>query len=174
MDENLIRVRDRLIHYELKAGERFKTDSGFKYEDEEVLQKLRQYWADETISNAVKLQGFDLDLSGFDPRNTSFNEMKGIGILLMDLGIIDQATRSGLDYAGVEFDAQGYQINKDKKVDAFEYLYHSLEFLKDGIRQGHGYMRDSVVKVDLAITVLLALEERAQKSRSASSVDTHI
>lgn len=173
MEDAFIRINDRLAHYTARPDPAFRTESGYKSDEEAVMQKLRQFWADESIPNDVKLSGFELDLADFDPRNTSFNEMKTIGLLLLDLGIVDSATRSGLDYAGVEFDRNGMQINKDKKVNAIAWLHMNLDFLKKEISEGHGYARDGLVKFELALTVMLALEDKS-KSFHPDFVDVHV
>jgi len=172
MIENLGLIRDRISTYNVVPDRQFRTTSGFTVQEESVTQKLRQYWADDSISNADKLQGFDLDLKDFDPRSASYKELSEISRALTDLGIIDHTTASGLRSAACEFDEQGNQINMDKKVDVFEYFDMSLEFLKKHIAEGHDFAKDTLTKLNLDITVMLALQERAELSRSSSMINT--
>jgi hypothetical protein len=174
MIENLAQVRDRLAHYTRPPDRQYRGNAGWSAEEEGIMQKVRQYWADTSIPNEVKLLGFEMDLSTFDPRNTSFVELNKIAQGLAALGIIDGATASVLNYADLDFDAQGNQINKDKKVDVFECLDKQLKGLKAYIAEGHGFANDSLVKLTAGITVMLALDERAKKSRASSRVDLNV
>ena len=171
MLENLALVRERISSYTRDPDSRYRGSSGWSAEEESITQKLRQYWADDSISNEVKLRGFDMDLSTFDPRNTTFMELNKIALGLEALGIIDFTTGGVLTTADLEFDRQGNQINKDKKVDIFECLEFQLKHLKAYIAEGHDFANDTLVKLNAGITVMLALDERAKASRRGSLVN---
>lgn len=172
MEQNLFVVRERLANYSYLPDRQFRTLSGFSVAEESVAQKLRQYWADNSIPDEVKLQGFDMDLSKFDPRNTTFTELRQIRVGLQELGIIDFTTGGILDSADLDFDTQGNQINKDKKVDVFEYFERELEHLKKYIADGHGFAGDTLIKLNTGITVMRALDERARSLRNGVLIDT--
>lgn len=70
----------------------FMYDNLERIEEENVAQKIRQYWADTTISDEEKLLGFEMDLADFDLRNTTFIELRGIALGLLALGVIDGTT----------------------------------------------------------------------------------
>jgi hypothetical protein len=173
MYDNLERVRDRIAYYNPKPDARYRGDSGFNVEEENIAQKIRQYWADTTISNEEKLLGFEMDLADFDPRNTTFMELNRIALGLEALGIIDGTTGGVLTNIEIDYDSNGNQINKDKRVNVFETFDRSLEFLKGYIADGFDFANDTLIKLNAGITVMLALEARAQASRDARLVDTH-
>lgn len=172
MIENFGLIRDRISAYNVVPDRQFRVHSGRSIEEEGVAQKLRQFWADDSIPNAVKLEGFERDISGFDPENTSSREIGDIAVALYRLGIIDHTTLSWLGAVGEDFDTQGNQINMDKNANAFERFNGNLEFLKGYIAEGHDFAKDTLTSLNTAITVLFALQERAQTSRAASLVDT--
>lgn len=174
MEGNFAQIRDRISTYAYWPDKQFKVSSGGTEQEESIAQKLRQYWADDSISNASKLEGFEFDLSGFDPMNTSNREVTKISVALEEMGIIDCATGSWLRGAGSEFNDQGNQINKDKKTNAFEYFDNSFKFLKGYIAKGHDFAKETLTSLNTAIAVLLALQERAQASRSTSLIDTQV
>lgn len=171
MYSNLEVVRDRLAYYDRGPDMQFRTQSGFEREEEDVFQKVRQYWADERIPNEVKLLGFEMDLSNFDPRDTTFMELRTIRIGLQALGIIDPTTGGCIDGIDLEFDAMGDQINKDKRVNVFDYYERSLDFLKGYIADGHGFAEGTLVKLNTGITVMRALEERAKHQQLKAGID---
>jgi hypothetical protein len=171
---NLELVRDRIAFYTREPDSRYRGSSGWTPEEESITQKLRQYWADDSIPNEVKLLGFEIDLSTFDPRNTSYMELNKIALGLEALGIIDFTTGGVLTKADLEFDSQGNQINKDKKVDIFECLDFQLKHIKAYIAEGHDFANDTLVKLEAGIKVMLALDERAKASRGISLVNVKI
>ncbi len=166
MNQNHLQIQQRLSTYGDKPDRRFITDSGYTVQEESVKQKMRQYWADDSISNGTKLKGFDMDLTGFDPRKTTNRELREIAGRLADLGLIDYATAGGLSGIDLEFDADGNEISQDKVVDAFAFFQRNLEVLQKKIKEGHDYARDTVTKFNTDISVMLALEEFAKSSRN--------
>ena len=169
---NLERVSSRLSCYKAEPDSRYRGNSGFEVEEEDIFQRIRQYWADENIADDEKLRGFEMDLSGFDPRNTTFMELNKIALGLEALGIIDTTTGGVLTRAYVDFDSQGNQINKHKKVDVFAYFDEQLKGIKAYIADGHGFADETLVKLNTGITVMLALDARAQATRRDSLLDT--
>lgn len=122
MIQNFVEIRQRLSAYTVAPDDRFRTRSGATEQEESIKTKVRQYWADTSISNAEKLKGFDMDLSGFDPRNTTNRQLREIGNTLADMGIVDYATSGWLSGIDVDFDAQGNEISLDKKVNMYSYF----------------------------------------------------
>jgi hypothetical protein len=135
MDENLAQIRERISTYAYRPDKQFRVSSGRTEQEEGIAQKLRQYWADDSVSNASKLEGFEFDLSGFDPMNTSSRELVKISIALEEMGIIDRTTGSWLCRVGSEFNDQGDQINKGKKRMLSNVLIKILSFLKVILRR---------------------------------------
>lgn len=163
MIQNFSEIRQRLSSYAVTPDAKYRTNSGAPEQEERIKQKVRQYWADTRISNAEKLEGFELDISGFDPRRTTSRQLKDIGSVLVDMGIIDDGTFRIISKIDVEFDAQGREISLDKQVDVYAYFEKQLESLNKYISKGNDVAKDTLVKTNTAISVLLALEEHAQK-----------
>jgi hypothetical protein len=174
MIENFGLIKDRISAYTYVPDRQFRTSSGRSVEEESIAQKLRQFWADDSVSNSSKLEGFEFDLSGFDPMKTSSRELIKISLALEKLGIVDQTTGSWLGRVGSEFNDQGNQINMDKKTNAFEYFNNNLEFIKGYIAEGHDFAKDTLTGLNTVITVMLALQERAQASRTAGMIDDRV
>jgi hypothetical protein len=166
MNQNHLQIQQRLDTYKYTPDRRFITDSGFTIQEENVKQKLRQYWADERVPVSEKLKGFDMDLTGFDPRNTTNRELRAIAVRLADLGLIDYGTAGGLGGIDVDFDAQGNEINQDKVVDAFAFFQRNIEALQEMVAEGRDYARDTITKFNTDVSVMLALEEYAKSARS--------
>ncbi|MFJ5299543.1 hypothetical protein ACIQAL_23860 [Pseudomonas sp. NPDC088368] len=171
MLQNFSEINRRLSTYAVLPDNRFRTQSGASEQEESVKQKVRQYWADESISNKEKLKGFNLDLSGFDPRNTTNRQLREIGNVLVDMGIIDYGTSGWLSGIDLDFDAQGNEISLDKKVDMYDYFERQLGFLNKHISEGHGFARDTLTKLKTVMSVTLALEEHANTPRERSLVN---
>lgn len=171
MLKNLVEITQRLRSYTAVPDNRFRTRSGAPDQEENVEQKVRQYWADESIPNEQKLKGFKLDISDFDPRNTTNRQMRKIGNALADMGIVDLGTSGWLSGIDLEFDALGNEINLDKKVDMYAYFERQLKFLNGYISEGHGFAKDTLTKLKTVISVTLALEERAKKTPEKSLVN---
>ncbi|WP_447649131.1 hypothetical protein [Pseudomonas abietaniphila] len=171
MLQNFMEIRQRLRTYAVVPDQRFRTKSGAPEQEESIKQKVRQYWADSSISNAQKLKGFDLDISGFDPRNTTNRQLRQIGSALVEMGVIDWGTSGWLSGIDVEFDAYGNESSLDKKVDMFDYFERQLDFLNAYISQGQGFARDTLTKLNTVISVTMALEERARTPPEKSLVN---
>jgi len=171
MVQNFVEIRQRLSAYIVVPDERFRTQSGAPEQEESIKQKVRQYWADGSISNAQKLKGFTLDISGFDPRNTTNRRLREIGNVLADLGIIDYGTSGWLSGIDLEFDEQGNEVGLDNQVDMYEYFERQLEFLNKHISEGKGFARDTLTKLKTVISVTQALEEYAKTPRQKSLVN---
>jgi hypothetical protein len=169
---NLERVSNRLTYYKAEPDKKFRGDSGFTLEEEDVFQKIRQYWADKTIPDEEKLRGFEMNLADFDPRDTTYTELHKIALGLEALGIIDTTTGSILTMVDLDFDAAGNQTNKDKKVDVFKYFDEQLKFLNSYIAEGHDFANETLVKLNTGITVMLALEARVQAARAQFLINT--
>jgi len=174
MIQNLLQIRDRLSAYTPVPIARFATDSGNSPQEESVKQKVRQYWADERISNAQRLRGFDLDISGFDPKNTTNREIRQIAGVLADMGNVDHDTAGWLGGIDLEFDAQGKEINLDKPVDAYAYFDSQLKALNKYIDEGNEFAKHTLVKLKTSITVMMALEERANQNSRMSLVSVRV
>ncbi|MDB5981542.1 MAG: hypothetical protein JWQ69_2557 [Pseudomonas sp.] len=170
MIENYGLIRERMSSYSYFPDAQFKVRTNASAETREVVQKVRQYWADKNIPNAEKLKGFDYDLSAVDFRKASFNELRKITNALIDMGIIDYATGSALDNAGCDYDKNGRQINMDKKVDVVEYLNGNAEYLIGYIAEGRDFAKDTLDGINTAIRVMLALQERAQSMKVDGSI----
>lgn len=171
MLQNFSEINRWLSTYAVLLDNRFRTQSGASEQEESIKQKVRQYWADESISNKEKLKGFNLDLSGFDPRNTTNRQLREIGNVPVDMGIIDDGTSGWLSGIELDFDAQGNEISLDKKVDMYDYFELQLGFLNKHISEGHGFASDTLTKLKTVMSVTLALEEHANTSRERSLVN---
>jgi hypothetical protein len=171
MLQNFAEIQRRLSSYVVVPDNRFKTQSGATEQEESIKQKVRQYWADGSISNQQKLKGFNLDIAGFDPRNTTNRQLREIGNTLADLGIIDYGTSGWLSGIDLEFDALGNETSLDKKVDMYDYFERQLSFLNKYISEGHGFAKDTLTKLKTVMSVTLALEERAKQPKEKSLVN---
>lgn len=174
MIENLIQIRDRLSSYVALPAQRFETDSGYASYEESLKQKVRQYWADDNVSNQQKLNGFDLDISGFDPRHTTNRELRQISQVLIDIGVIDYDTAGCLGGVDLEFDDMGKEVNIDKGVDVYKSFERQFEFLNKYISEGHTFAKDTITKLKTAMSVMLALEERANNPPGKSLVSIRV
>ncbi|MGV8919832.1 MAG: hypothetical protein ACOH2R_18855 [Pseudomonas sp.] len=172
MWENFDAVRERLSNYSSYPDAKYKTVRGLPPQEQNLEQKVRQYWADKSISNAEKLKGFDLDLSNFDPRNTNNMELRKISNALDDLGIIDRSTGGWFGGSDLEFNSLGNEINKYKKVDLIDYFDGCLEYYKLKLSSGYSIVKDSQTGLYTALSVLQALTEYAQTSRANSLINT--
>ena len=168
---NLSKVDQRLKTYVFIPDKRFEVKSGLSPQEEAVKQRVRQYWADDSISNVKKLEGLNLDLSGFDPRKTSNKQLRDIAAILAELGMIDGdlvGVVSGID---VQFDSQGKEINMTQQVDAYQFFDKELGVLRDVIREGNEFAKGALVELKAAISVVMALEEYAKSPRKRSLVN---
>jgi hypothetical protein len=168
---NLSKVQGRLESYFAAPDKRFSIKSQANTPGAQVKEKVRQYWADPDVSNVKKLQGFNINLRGFDPRNTTSKELFSVATMLSDLGIIDEDLVSTIANVDVEFDNQGKEIYSEKQVDAYAYFKQSLEFLKKHISNGDDYSKSTLIDLNAAIAVVKALEERGKTPLAKSLVN---
>lgn len=171
---NLGKVDQRLKVYSAPPDARFNVKSGLSPQEELVKQRVRQYWADKDVSNLKKLEGLNIDLSGFDPRRTSNKQMMEIGVILADKGIIDGDLIGAISSINVEFDSLGKEINMGKEVDAYAYFDRQLEALGQYIAEGNDIGKTAMVELKTAISVMMALQEyaKAPKTRSLVNIRT--
>lgn len=174
MWQNFDQICTRIRSYAYVPDNKFITSRGLPAQEANIEQKLRQYWADETIPNAIKLEGFDIDLSGFDPENTSNEFMRKVTVKLYEMGILDNGTTGWLCGVDCEFDSVGNEINIGKKTNIFAYFDRHLEFYKDEISAGRNGVRDAQASLYTAISVVMALQERAKEKQPASLIDTKV
>ncbi|MFY1665030.1 hypothetical protein [Pseudomonas sp. Pseu.R1] len=170
MIQNFVEIRQRLSAYTVAPDDRFRMRSGATEQEESIKTKVRQYWADTSISNAEKLKGFDMDLSGFDPRNTTNRQLREIGSVLVDMGIVDYGTSGWLSSVDVDFDAQGREISLDKKVNMYDYFKRELDFLTARASEGKEYAKDTLTKLRTVMSVTEALVEHANRPKHKSWV----
>jgi len=168
---NLSKVDQRLKTYFAVPDKRFEVKSGLSPQEEAVKQRVRQYWADDSISNIKKLEGLNLDLSGFDPRKTSNKQLRDIAAILAEVGIIDGdlvGVVSGID---VQFDSQGKEVNMTQQVNAYQFFEKELGVLRDVIAEGNEFAKGALVELKTAISVVMALEEYAKSPRERSLIN---
>ena len=170
---NFDAVRERISGYNCFPDPKYKTVRGLPKQEENVEQKLRQYWADKTIPNSVKLEGLDIDLSKFDPKNTSNKEMRDITRKLSELGILDDSTCGWLHGVDVEFNSLGNEINIGKKTDLFAYFERHLKIYSSEISAGYTIVKDAQTSLFTAVSVVKALQERGEMLRTGSLVDAN-
>lgn len=168
---NLSKVQERLRVYSAVPDKQFNVRSGLNPQEEAVKQKVRQYWADKSIPDVKKLEGLNINLTGFDPRKTSNRQLRDIGALLAEQGIIDGDLIGTMGGINVEFDAQGKEINIDKEVNAYEFFTDHFLRLQGAINQGNEMAKGAVVDLNTAVSVLMALEEHAKRPRERSLVN---
>jgi hypothetical protein len=167
-------VQARLEDYVYVPDKNFKlTHTGFPSMEAGLAQKSRQYWADKSIPNEVKLEGLDFDLSAFDGENTTTREMMALSVALEELGVVDRDVGSIIGGMNCDFNSAGNQINFGKKIDAFAYLAIALDDIKKYIDEGHGFAKPVLVSMNTVLTVMLALKERAEQAKASSLIDTH-
>lgn len=168
---NLSKVQERLRVYSAVPDKQFNVRSGLNPQEEAVKQKVRQYWADRSIPDVKKLEGLNINLAGFDPRKTSNRQLREIGVLLAEQGIIDGDLIGTMGGINVEFDALGKEINIDKEVNAYEFFTDHFVRLQGAIKQGNEMAKGAVVDLNTAVSVLMALEEHAKRPRERSLVN---
>ena len=171
---NLSKVDQRLKTYVAVPDKRFEVKSGLSPHEEAVKQRVRQYWADGSIPDAKKLQGLNIDLRGFDPRHTTVKELRSLGVMLADLGLIDNDLIGAVSSIDVEFDSQGNEIETNKTVDAYAFIQKNLEFLKKHISSGNDYAKSALVDLNTAASVLMALERFGNTPKIPSLVNIRV
>ncbi|MGV8919523.1 MAG: hypothetical protein ACOH2R_17280 [Pseudomonas sp.] len=174
MIDNFNLISQRISSYFCAPDGSFKASMGYSAFEENVAQKLRQFWADKNIPNSEKLKDFDYDLSEFDPENTSFIELRDITNAMYDAGLIDDMSSSFLAGQGCEYNSLGNQINMDKKINVIEHLRLDIEHLNVLISEGRDYAKDTLTCINLSVTVILVLKERAEMMRASSLVHVKI
>jgi hypothetical protein len=174
MIANISKVQGRLETYVVAPDKRFNIKSRPSTQGNEVKEKVRQYWADKDISNVKKLQGFNLDLRGFDPSKTTSKELFSVATMLSDLGIIDDDLISTIASVDVEFDNQGNALYSDKEVDAYAFFDRQLQFLEKHISRGDDYSKATLIDLNAAIAVVMALEEYGKTPRTQSLVNIRV
>lgn len=168
---NLSKVQERLRVYIAAPDKQFNVRSGLSPDEEAVKQKVRQYWADTSISNMKKLEGLNIDLAGFDPRRTSNKELREIAAILVDRGIIDGDLMSSVAAIDVQFDSTGKEINIGREVNAYQFFERELGVLKDVIAEGNEFAKAALVELKAGISIMKALEEYAKTPRVKSLVN---
>jgi hypothetical protein len=168
---NLSKVQERLRVYAPAPDSRFNVKSGLSPEEEGVKEKIRQYWADGSIANVKKLEGLNIDLSGFDPRRTSNKQLRGIAVMLAEKGIIDGDLMGTFAAINVQFDDLGQEINIDAEVDAYAFFEKELAVLGEVIAEGNELAKGALVELKTSISVMMALEEYAKAPRDKSLVN---
>jgi hypothetical protein len=168
---NLSKVQERLSVYVAGPYKRFETISGLSTEEQAVKQKVRQYWADESISNIKKLQGLNIDLAGFDPTRTSNRQLREIGAVLAERGIIDEGLVDAMSSVNIEFDADGNEINREKEVNAYAFFDKELGVLHDLMSRENEVANGALEELRTVISVVMALAEYANTPRERSLVN---
>lgn len=168
---NLSKVQERLRVYVAGPYKRFETISGLSTEEQAVKQKVRQYWADESISNIKKLQGLNIDLAGFDPTRTSNRQLREIGAVLAERGIIDEGLVDAMSSINIEFDADGNEINREKEVNAYAFFDKELGVLHDRMSRENEVANGALEELRTVISVVMALAEYANTPRERSLVN---
>lgn len=171
---NLSKVEARLKTYVVIPDKRFAVKSGLTAPEEGIKQKVRQYWADDGIANARKLQGLNVDLRGFDPRRTTSKELLSVTTILSDLGMIDDDLVNTI--AGIElaFNDEGTVINRDKEIDVYTCFERNLAFLEKHVARGDAFAKGALVDLKAAIAVVMALEESGKTPRAPSLVNIRV
>ena len=171
---NLSKVQERLRVYAPAPDKRFNVKSGLSPHEEALKQKVRQYWADQNISSAKKLEGLDVSLAGFNPRKTSNNQLRDIAMILADKGIIDEDLVGVISRIDVKYDALGREKDMDRQVDAYRFFDRQLTDLRKVIAQGNDFAKGALVELKTSISVLMALEEYAKAPRKKSLVNIRV
>ncbi|MEB0042739.1 MULTISPECIES: hypothetical protein [unclassified Pseudomonas] len=173
MISNFDLVSKRLDSYVCFPDRKFRGTSDLPSLEKDVEQKIRQYWADESISNEEKLADFDIDLSTFDPRSTSNLKMRVLCQQLYDKGLVDGSSLGFLDAINTEHNSLGNEINKDRPTNIIAHFDLCLAFYKQKIAEGYDDVKDVQSSLMTAISVLRALQERAQMDSDKSLIDIH-
>lgn len=171
---NLNKVQERLKTYAVVPDKRFTVRSGLTGPEEEVKQKVRQYWGDNDITNVKKLQGLNIDLRGFDPRRTTAQELHSVATILSDLGIIDDDLVNTIADIDKDFNNVGEEINRDKEIDVYACFERNLEFLEKHVARGDEYAQSTLVDLKAAIAVVMALEEAGKNPQARTLVSIRV
>lgn len=174
MIDNLSKVDQRLKTYFAVPDNRFEVKSGLSPQEEAVKQRVRQYWADKSIPETKKLEGLNIDLSGFDPRKTSNRQLLEVGTLLAEQGLIDTDLVRSLSSLNAKFDAAGENISMDTELNAYDYLTSQFERLTDSIYKGNEIAEGELIEINASLSVLTALEKYAKAPRERSLVNIRV
>ncbi|RAU43601.1 MULTISPECIES: hypothetical protein [unclassified Pseudomonas] len=171
---NLSKVENRLKTYFAAPDRRFNVKSGLTPSEEAVKSKVRQFWADKDVSGLKKLEGLNIDLSGFDPRKTSSKQLREIGAILADRGIIDGDLVGVMSSINVKYDATGREIEMDREVNAYRFFDEQLTLLQGVINEGNEIAKGAMVELKTSISIIMALEEYAKTPRQRSLVNIRV
>jgi hypothetical protein len=171
---NLSKVDQRLKTYFAVPDKAFEVKSGLSPQEEAVKQRVRQYWADKSIPESKKLEGLNIDLSGFDPRNTSNRQLLEVGTLLAEQGLIDTDLVRSLSNLNAKFDASGENISMDTALNAYDYLTSQFERLTDSVYKGNETAEGELIEINASLSVLMALEKYAKAPRERSLVNIRV
>lgn len=171
---NLSKVENRLKTYFAAPDRRFNVKSGLTPSEEAVKSKVRQFWADKDVSGLKKLEGLNIDLSGFDPRKTSSKQLREIGAILADRGIIDGDLVGVMSSINVKYDATGGEIEMDREVNAYRFFDEQLTLLQGVINEGNEIAKGAMVELKTSISIIMALEEYAKTPRQRSLVNIRV
>lgn len=162
---NLSKVENRLKTYFAAPDRRFNVKSGLTPSEEAVKSKVRQFWANKDVASLKKLEGLNIDLSGFDPRKTSSKQLREIGAILADRGIIDGDLVGVMSSINVKYDATGREIEMDREVNAYRFFDEQLTLLQGFINEGNEIAKGAMVELKTSISIIMALEEYAKTPR---------
>jgi hypothetical protein len=171
---NLSRVETRLKMYQPLADKKFEVRSGLTPSEEAVKQQVRQYWSDKTIPDTKKLEGLNLDLSGFNPRRTTNRQLIEVTAFLADQGLIDSDLAQSISSMNMALDAQGNPLTQDREIDAYDFLTSKLARLSGESFNDNELAKGERIEVNAALSVLLALEQHAKAPREKPLVNIRI
>ena len=171
---NLSQVEKRLKLYQPLADKKFEVRSGLTPREEAVKQQVRQYWSDKTIPDVKKLEGLNLDLSGFDPRRTTNRQLLEVTAFLADQGLIDSDLAHSISGMNMPLDAQGNPLTLDREIDAFDFLTTQLARLSGEAFKDNEIAKGERIEVNASLAVLLALEGYAKAPREKPLVNIRV
>jgi len=171
---NLSQVEKRLKLYQPLPDKKFEVKSGLAPREEAIKQQVRQYWSDKTIADVKKLEGLNLDLSGFDPRRTTNRQLLEVTAFLADQGLIDSDLAHSISSMDMPLDAQGNPLTLDKEIDAYEFLASKLASLNRESFKDNELAKGERIEVNAALSVLLALEGYAKTPREKPLVNIRV
>lgn len=171
---NLSQVETRLKTYQPLPDKKFEVKSGLAPREEAIKQQVRQYWSDKTIPDVKKLEGLDLDLSGFDPRRTTNRQLIEVTAFLADQGLIDTDLAHSISTMDMPLDAQGNPLTLDREIDAYDFLTSKLARLSGESFQDNEIAKGERIEVNAALSVLLALEQYAKAPREKPLVNIRV
>lgn len=171
---NLGKVDNRLKMYWAAPDKRFEVKTGLTPHEETVKQRVRQYWSDQTIPVAKKMEGFNINLSGFDPRRTTNRQLLEISVLMAESGLIDDDLAASLSRLDARFDEKGNTVDMDREIDAYEFLSSQLSRLGTSFFEDNEIAKGEMIEVRASISILKALETFARAPRERSLVNIRV